>query len=86
MYLDKERRADNSRQHKADGYIPIRAEPYGRRAMTPQWGEREPPGREAGKAARGPGCADGAILPCSHSPSVQPYSGGEASQAMSRAA
>ena len=62
------------------------AEPYGRRAMTLQRGERYPPGRKAGKAARGPRCTGGAILPCSHSPGVQPYSGGEASQAMSRAA
>jgi hypothetical protein len=54
--------------------------------MTLQRGERYPPGRKAGKAARGPRCTDEAILPCSHSPGVQPYSGGEASQAMSRAA
>ena len=48
--------------------------------------ERYPPDRKAGKAARGPRCTGGAILPCSHSPGVQPYSGGEAPQTMSRAA
>ena len=51
--------------------------------MTLQRGERYPLGRKAGKAARGPRCTGGAILPCSHSPGVQPHSGGEASQVRS---
>ena len=81
--IEKERRADNSRQHKANGYdLFVTSQADGAPGL-PKRNERETQGRKVSVAACGRGRTDRTMrLP----PSVQPYSGGEASQAIGKVA
>ena len=85
--IEKERRAEYSRQHKADGYDLFVTSQTDGAPRPPQGASEKHEDRKAGVAACGRRRTDRTMrLPYSYSPSVQPYSGGEASQAIGRVA